>query len=69
MGGSGSQGGEDLVDHPGWPEDTLDEGEHVLPERIGLLEVIHKGSEDAQAVDRASTGRTALPELIVTSIG
>ncbi len=49
---------EDVVDHPGGPEQALDEDEHVGPEGVGLLPEIHPGAEDAQAVDRSATSRT-----------
>lgn len=60
MGGSGAQGGEDLVDHPGRLEETLDERKHVLPERVDLLEVVHEGSEDTWAVDPPTPHRLRL---------
>jgi len=50
----------DLVDHEGWPEETLEDREHVFPEGVCLLPEVHEGSEDPQAVDRPSTGGTSV---------
>lgn len=53
---SSPEGGEGLVDHPGRPEQTLEERQRVLPEAVSLLEEVHPGAEDPDPVEGAAAG-------------
>src|SRR5262245_60038794 len=56
---SARQKPEDFVDHPGGPEQSLEDREDVLPERVRLLPEPHPRAEDAQPVNGASACGTA----------
>lgn len=48
---------ERFVHHPGRPEYALEDGHHVFPEPVGVLPEVDPGTEDAESVDGAATGR------------
>jgi len=56
----GAESSEDLIDHEGWPEESLEEREQILPKRVSLLPEVHEGSENAKAVKSSSTGGTCV---------
>jgi len=51
---SAGEGLEEVVDHPGRPEQPLENREGVLPEGVRLLEEPHPGPEAARRVEGAS---------------
>ena len=48
----------DLVYHECWPEERLEEGSKILPERVCLLPEVHQGPEYPEAIDRPAACRT-----------
>ena len=64
IGRSASKSFEGLVDHPGRPQQALEDREDVFPEAVCLLPEPHPGSEDAKGVDRAAANRDS-PRVFV----
>jgi len=52
--GSGGEVAEQVIDDEGRPQDGFDDGPHMSPEAVGMLPVIHKGTDEPQTIDRAS---------------
>jgi len=43
-----------VIDDEGWPQEGFDNSPYMGPESGGVLPVVHEGSDESQAVDRAS---------------
>jgi hypothetical protein len=63
---SGGDVAEQVIDDEGRPQDSFDDGPHMGPESVGVLPVIHKGSDESQTVDRASAA--ALTTVVVFDV-
>src|SRR6266536_1214042 len=51
---SGGDVAEQVIDDEGRPQDGFHDGPHIAPESVGVLPVVHKGSDESQTVDRPS---------------